>query len=252
MRAIVRTPSESIVRCALTFLQRQPIDFALALEQHEAYVDALSRRDVQVRILEAAPELPDAVFVEDTAIVLDECAVMTRPGIESRRGEVPSVADALGEFRPLTEITAPGTLEGGDVLRVGRTLFVGQTQRTNAEGIRQLTAAVEPHAYEVVPVQLTGCLHLKSAATYAGNETVVLNPDWIAVDLFDRWQCVPVAPEEPHAANVLVLGDIVHVAASASATRRKLDALGFHTERLDTSEFEKAEAALTCLSLIFT
>ena len=223
-----------------------------AREQHRAYVGALDRIGVRIAVLPAQDELPDAVFVEDTAIVVDECAVITRPGLESRRDEVASVAAALRDVRPLTEIRAPGTIEGGDVLQIGRSLFVGETQRTNAEGIRQFAAALEPHGYDVVRVRLTGCLHLKSAVTYAGNETVVLNPDWIDVDLFGRWQCVPVAPEEPHAANVLAVGDVVHVAASAPATRRKLDALGFQTARLDTSEFEKAEAALTCLSLLFT
>jgi dimethylargininase len=252
MRAIVREPSEALSRCALTFLERLPIDIARARQQHGAYVAALERLGVSVTVLPAQVDLPDAVFVEDTAIVVDECAVMTRPGLDSRRGEVASVAEVLRDVRPLAEIQSPGTLEGGDVLRIGRTLFAGETQRTNAEGIRQLAAALEPHGYAVIPVRLTGCLHLKSAVTYAGNETVVLNTNWVDVDLFGRCQCVPVASEEPNAANVLVVGNVVHLAASAPATRRKLHALGFETASLDTSEFEKAEAALTCLSLLFT
>ena len=249
MRAIVRRPSEALSRCALTFLDRQPIDVARAGRQHDAYVAALRDCGVEVTVLPAQAELPDAVFVEDTAVVVDECAVVTRPGIESRRGETASIAEALRERRPLVEIREPGTLEGGDVLRIGRTLFAGETQRTNAEGIRQLAAALQPHGYDVILVRLTGCLHLKSAVTYAGMETVVLNPQWIDVDLFSQWQCVPVAPEEPFGANVLLVGNTVHLAASAPLTRRKLDALGFDTRVLDTSEFEKAEAALTCLSL---
>jgi dimethylargininase len=252
VRGIVRLPSPALSACALTFLERQPIDFARALDQHRSYVQALKEAGVTITVLPGERDLPDAVFVEDTAVVVDECAVVTRPGIESRRGETASIADALRDARPLVEIRAPGTLEGGDVLRVGRTLFVGETQRTNVEGIRQLDAALKPHEYEVIPVRLTGCLHLKSAATYAGRETVVVNPEWVDVNLFARWQCVPTAPEEPHAANVLTIGDTVHVAASAPRTRRKLDALGFQTVALDTSEFEKAEAALTCLSLLFT
>ena len=251
MRAIVRSPSDALARCELTYLARQPIDMALARDQHRAYVDTLRRHGVDVEVLPPEPDLPDAVFVEDTAIVLDECAIITRPGVDSRWGETAGVAAALTSVRSLTTIAAPGTIEGGDVLRIGRTLFVGQTLRTNGEGTRQLAAAVAPHGYDVVAVQLTGCLHLKSAVTYAGSETVVLNPEWIDVDLFARWQAVPVASDEPYGANVLLVEDIVHVAASAPATRRKLDALGFHTEALDTSEFEKAEAALTCLSLLF-
>jgi dimethylargininase len=251
MRGIVRLPSPALSACALTFLERRPIDFARALEQHRAYVRALEAAGVAVTALPEQPALPDAVFVEDTAIVLDECAVMTRPGIDSRRPETASIATALNEVRPLVHIAAPGTLEGGDVLRVGRTIFVGRTPRTNEDGIRQLVSLVEPHGYEVVPVTPTGCLHLKSAVTYAGMETVVLNSDWIDVELFSRWQCVPVAAEEPFGANVLIVGNIVHTAASAPRTRKKLDALGFDTRALDTSEFEKAEAALTCLSLLF-
>jgi dimethylargininase len=251
VRAIVRQPSEALSRCELTFRQRQPIDFGRAVEQHRAYVAALEAHGAAVAILPPADDLPDAVFVEDAAIVLDECAVITRPGVESRRGETEAVARALGADRPLFTIAAPGTLEGGDVLRVGRTLFAGRTLRTNPDGIRQLADVASPHGYAVVAVPLTGCLHLKSAATYAGSETLVVNPDWVDVDLFARWQCVPVAADEPYGANVLLVGDVVHVAGSAPRTRRKLEALGFQTVALDTSEFEKAEAALTCLSLLF-
>lgn len=251
MRAIVRTPSRALSRCALTFLERQPIDFARAAVQHGAYVAALRSAGVEVRVLPADEDLPDAVFVEDTAIVVDECALITRPGIESRRGEVESIAAALAGVRPIVRVRAPGTIEGGDVLRAGRTLFVGQTARTNADGTRQLAEAFRPHGYEVVPVTPAGCLHLKSAVTFIGRDTVVVNPDWIDVAVFSRWQCVPVAPSEPTGANALLAGDVVHVAVSAPDTRRKLDALGFTTAGLDTSEFEKAEAALTCLSLLF-
>ena len=251
MRAIVRLPSPALSRCALTFLDRQAIDFERALAQHAGYVSALRNAGADVRILPPEPELPDAVFVEDTAVVVDECAVITRPGIDSRRPETETILAALEAIRPIVRITEPGTLEGGDILRVGRTIFAGQTPRTNAEGTRQLAAALGPHGYVVVPIEPTGCLHLKSAVTYIGDETVLVNPDWIDADRFSRWQCVPVAPEEPFGANALLAGGIVHVAASAPRTRRKLDALGFRTEAIDTSEFEKAEAALTCLSLLF-
>jgi dimethylargininase len=214
-------------------------------------VKALRSAGVDVRVLPPLPDLPDAVFVEDTAVVVDECAVITRPGIESRRPETESIAQELEAVRPVIRVTAPGTIEGGDVLRVGRTFFVGQTPRTNAEGARQLEAALGPHGYDIVCLTPAGCLHLKSAVTYVGNETVLVNPEWIDVGFFSRWQCIPVAPVEPYGANALLAGEIVHVSASAPATRRKLDALGFTTESIDTSEFEKAEAALTCLSLIF-
>jgi dimethylargininase len=252
MRAIVRQPSAAISECALTFLERTPIDFELAVSQHGAYVRALEEAGLAVQILPPAAELPDAVFVEDTAIIVDECAVLTRPGIDSRRPEVNAIAPAIDAVRPTFRIEAPGTIEGGDVLRVGRTFFVGQTPRTNAEGLRQFAAILGPHGYDVVPVTPRGCLHLKSAVTYIGDETVLVNPEWVEVDLFSRWQCVPVPPEEPFGANALLAGEIVHVSASAPLTRRKLDALGFSARSIDTGEFEKAEAALTCLSLIFS
>ena len=247
----MRQPSEALSRCELTFLDRQVIDFPRAAGQHRAYVAALEACGVTVTVLPAATDLADAVFVEDTALVLDECAIITRPGVESRRGETDSIAAALRPHRPLVTIDPPGTLEGGDILRIGRTLFVGETLRTNHDGLVQLAHITAPHGYDVVTVQLDGCLHLKSAITYAGSETVVVNPDWIDVDLFARWQCVPVPADEPYGANVMVVGDVVHVAASAPRLRRKLEALGFQTRALDTSEFEKAEAALTCLSLLF-
>ena len=251
MRAIVRPPSPAISRCALTFLERQPIDFGRALAQHAGYVGALRAAGVEVQILPPLPDLPDSVFVEDTAVVVDECAVMARPGIDSRRAEAEAIAADVEAIRPITRITEPGTLEGGDILRIGRTIFAGQTPRTNSEGIRQLTAALAPHGYEVVPVQPSGCLHLKSAVTHVGDGTVLINPEWIDIALFSRWQSVPVAPEEPFGANALLAGGIVHLAASAPRTRSKLDALGFRTSSIDTGEFEKAEAALTCLSLLF-
>jgi len=252
MRAIMRSPSPALSCCALTYRQREPIDFDRAVGQHERYAAVLRSHGVDVRILPAEAALPDAVFVEDTAVVVDECAVITRPGIESRLVEVESIATALAIVRPIIRITAPGTLEGGDVLRVSRTFFVGQTARTNSEGTRQFAEIVQPRGYDVVAVTPSGCLHLKSAVTYVGDETVLVNPDWIDVRLLNRWQCIPVAPEEPYGANAVLVGDVVHVAASAPLTRRKLDALGFTTAAIDTTEFEKAEAALTCLSLIFT
>jgi dimethylargininase len=251
MRAIVRRPSPAISGCALTYLDRHKIDFVRALAQHDAYIGALRSAGAEVRILPAEPDLPDSVFVEDTAVVVDECAVITRPGIESRRPEPDAIVSAVEALRPIIRITGPGTLEGGDILRIGRTIFAGQTARTDPEGTRQLAAALGPHGYDVVPIRPTGCLHLKSAVTYVGDETVLVNPEWIDVDRFSRWQCVPVAPEEPFGANALLVGGIVHLAQSAPRPRRKLDALGFHTVAIDTSEFEKAEAALTCLSLLF-
>jgi dimethylargininase len=250
-RALVRRPGPRLDDGLITHIRRTPIDQAKAHRQWLAYAAAFQAEGWELYEVDPADDCPDAVFVEDTAVIVDECAVLARPGIDSRGPEVDAIAPAVDAVRPTFRIGAPGTLEGGDVLRVGRTFFVGQTPRTNAEGTRQLAAFMEPHGYDVVPATPRGCLHLKSAVTYIGDGTVLVNPEWIDVDLFSRWQCVPVPAEEPFGANALLAGEIVHVSASAPLTRRKLDALGFATRALDTSEFEKAEAALTCLSLIF-
>src|SRR5262250_3265347 len=165
LTAITRAVSPAIVHCELSFIDRQPIDLATAQRQHHAYERLLGKLGVRVISLPAEPDLPDSMFVEDPAIVLDELAVILPLGTESRRREAPSLAKALSKYRKLEYVQLPGTLEGGDVLCIGRKLFVGLTRRSNAEGIRQLAAILKPHGYEVVPVPVTGCLHLKSAVT---------------------------------------------------------------------------------------
>ena len=251
LTAITRSPGTQLAQCELTHLVRQPIDADRAIAQHRAYQAALRDEGLRVVELPADSALPDGVFVEDTAVVLDEVAVLTSPTPPSRRGERAVIEAELTAFRSLQRLPADAFLEGGDVLRVGRTLFVGQSSRTGEAGLRALEENVRPFGYSVVPVRVTGCLHLKSAVTYIGLETVLVNPAWVDVDAFSRWQCVPVAKEEPYGANALLVAGLVHLAESAPITRRKLDALGFSTAAIDTSEFEKAEAALTCLSLVF-
>jgi dimethylargininase len=238
-------------RCELAYLDRRPIDLARAAAQHRAYEELLKKLGARVISLPAAAELPDSMFVEDPAIVLDELAVMLPMGAESRRAEAASLAEALAPFRKLAYLTLPGTLEGGDVLRIGRKLFVGLSQRSNAEGIRQLAAVLAPYQYEVVAVRVGGCLHLKSAATWLGRNTLLANRDWFDAAPFERFEFINVAPEEPGAANALAIGDDIIFPASFPRTRLRIESHGFHTTVLDISELQKTEAGLTCASLLF-
>jgi dimethylargininase len=249
--AITRAVSPAIVNCELTFVDRQPIDLAKARAQHYAYEQLLEKLGARVYSLHAEPDLPDSMFVEDPAIVLDEIAVILRLGTASRRPETESLAKALSPFRKLAYITAPGTIEGGDVLRIDRTLFVGLTTRTNAEGIRHLAAIVAPHNYKVIPVPVTGCLHLKSAVTYLGRKMLLANRFWFDASPFAAYSWVDVDPGEPHAANALALGDTVIFPASFPRTLAKIESAGFHVVPLDISELQKAESGLTCSSLLF-
>src|SRR6202040_2048400 len=214
LTAITRAVSPGIVNCELTFVARQPIELAKAEEQHRAYEKLLEKLGARVISLPAEPALPDSMFVEDPAIVLDELAVIMPLGTESRRPEAASLAQALSKFRKLEDVKLPGTLEGGDVLRIGRKLFVGLTKRSNAEGIRQLAAILAPHKYEVITVPVTGCLHLKSAVTYIGRNTLLAHRAWFDNTPLAGYDWSDVDPAEPHAANALALGSTVIFPAS--------------------------------------
>ncbi len=251
LMALTREVSPAITRCELSFIARQPMDLEKAREQHYAYQELLERLGARVVSLPAEPGLPDSMFVEDPAIVLDEVAVILPLGTETRRREAASLANALEKYRRLERIQLPGTLEGGDVLRVARKLFVGLTRRTNAEGLRQLSAILAPYGYEVVPVPVTGCLHLKSAVTHLGRNTLLANRAWFDPGPLTGYEWIDVAPEEPHAANALLIGETVIFPASFPKTRARLESRGFQVIPLDISELQKAESGLTCSSLLF-
>src|SRR5216684_1467576 len=251
LTAITRAVSPAIVHCELSFIDRKPIDLATAQEQHHAYENLLHKLGARVISLPAEPDLPDSMFVEDPAIVLDELAVILPLGTETRRREAPSLAQALGKFRKLEYVSLPGTLEGGDVLRIGRKTFVGLTRRSNAEGIRQLAAILAPHNYEVIAVPVTGCLHLKSAVTDLGCNTLLANRAWFDTTPLAGHEWIDVDPAEPHAANALALGGTIILPASFPRTHARIEARGFHVTPLDISELQKAESGLTCSSLLF-
>jgi dimethylargininase len=251
LTAITRAVSPGIARCELTYLQRQPIDYGRAVEQHRRYEDCLADLGAHVISLPAEPDLPDSMFVEDPAIVLDEIAVITRMKVESRRGEAASLARALEPYRPLAWLREPGTLEGGDVLRMGRRLFAGVSPRTNATGIAQLADVLRPFGYSVDAVPLRGCMHLKSGCSALGDRAILVNRRWIDAAAFDGFELVDVAENEPHAANVLRVGETVIMAACFPATCRLVASRGYRVRWLDISELQKAESGLTCSCLLF-
>jgi dimethylargininase len=248
--AITRPVPAALADCELTHLERVPIDVARAAAQHRAYENALAALGCTIRHLPAADELADSVFVEDVAIVLDEVAVITRPGAVSRRAERESVAPVLSEYRELVAIMAPGTLDGGDVVRLGRTLYVGLSTRTNDDGARQLARLVRRFGYDVRSVQTSACLHLKSAVTALAVDRVVCNPAWIDSRAFEGVELVTVAADEPHAANVLRIGDALLCAAAHERTVADLRERGYAVTTVDVSELAKAEAGVTCCSLL--
>ena len=248
--ALTREVTPAITRCELTYLAREPLDHRRAVLQHDEYERLLQALGCQVERVPAHPDLADAVFIEDTAVVLDELAVITRPGAESRRGETDPVAAALGRYRPVVRIEPPGTLDGGDVLRVGKRVYVGQSTRSNAPGTAQLRAALAPHGYLVDAVPMAGCLHLKSAVTAVSDEVLLLNPAWVDPARFTGLECIMVDPGEPQAANALRVGEAVLHGAGYSRTRGRLERQGFRVCPVDLSELAKAEGAVTCCSVI--
>ena len=247
--ALTRSVPHSLASCELTHLQRVAIDIAVARAQHAAYERTLAALGCELIPVAPAEDLPDSVFVEDTAIVLDEIAVITRPGAASRRAETTAVAATLGAFRQLQWLSGPATLDGGDVLRLGRTLYVGLGTRTNAAGARQLADFISVHGYEVRTVAVDDCLHLKSAVTEVAPGVVVINPRWIDGRIFENHVIIEVDPSEPAAANVLRIDDAVVCGADYPRTNARLAAVAT-VRTVDVSELAKAEGAVTCCSLI--
>ena len=249
--AVTREVSRTLSRCELSYLPRTPIDLKLARGQNHAYREALESLGCYVIALPELPEQPDAVFVEDTALVLDELAVITRPGAVSRLAETETMTHVLSMHRTLAAIEAPGTLDGGDVLHVGHTLYVGRSARSNQEGIRQLAAIMAPHGYEVEPVDLQSCLHLKTAVTQVAPGLLLVNPAWVDPRSFTDVDILEVDPAEPHAANAVWLPGGVIFPCSFPRTRERLSGRQIPVVTVDMSETEKAEGGVTCCSVIF-
>lgn len=248
--AITREVPASLRDCLLTHIERRQIDVGLARQQHAGYQDALRAMGAEVLTLPALDDLPDSVFVEDAAVVTAELAIIGRAGAPERRAENAVIADVLAPLRPLVFIEEPGTIDGGDVLQLGRHVLVGASARTNHAAIVQLAVLLEPHGYNVIPVPVQHCLHLKSAVTALSEDTVLYNPEWVDEELLPAQRRIRVAPAEPFAANVLVIEGQVLASDAFPETRDNVERAGFRTHTIDVSELQKAEGALTCCSIL--
>ena len=249
--AITREVSPALARCELTHVPRVPIDTDRASSQHADYERALAELGCSVVRLRSGPDMPDSLFVEDAAVVLDEIAIITRPGAPSRRTETSLVADALRSYRSIGRIEPPGTMDGGDVLVVGRSIFVGLSTRTNEGGIGQMEKLVAPFGYVVRRVVVRGCLHLKSAVTALGETALLINREWAPPHAFDEFDAIDVDPAEPAGANIVRVESRLLYSAGFPRTLKRVEDRGFSVTTVDVSEIAKAEGAVTCCSLIF-
>jgi dimethylargininase len=247
---LTREVSAALVQCELTHQCRVPIDLELARRQHAAYEQALRDAGYLVERLPATAEMADSVFIEDVAVVVDELAIVTRPGAESRRAEIPVVADALARYRTVRAIEPPGTIDGGDVLTVGRRMFIGRSTRTNGAGIEQMRRLLAPHGYVVCEVEVRGCLHLKSAVTALADGLLLINPAWLDRRAFTDFEFVDVDPGEAMAANALRLHDRIIYQTAFPRTADRLASRGLRLALVDASECAKAEGAVTCCSVL--
>ena len=251
--AITRAVSATLAECELTHRPRDPINVSTAIAEHACYEEAL--RSLGATVVRAPPEpaLADAVFVEDTALALDELGVITRPGARTRRREVASMAKVLSVYKPLLRIQPPGTLDGGDVLRVRRKLYVGLSSRTNPEGVSQLETLLSKWDYEVIRVEVEGCLHLKSAVTQVAEDLLLINPCFVRPACFAPMEMIPVAPAEADGANALWIGGAgaVIYAAHYPETAERLERTGVRVVPVPSTELAKAEGGVTCCSVLF-
>lgn len=251
LRALTHRVSPHIADCELTFLSRSPIDLQLAVRQHDDYCALLNKLGVTVDKLSENESYPDSCFVEDTSVVVDELAIICSPGVESRRGETRLIQRELSKYRETVQIALPATIEGGDVLRIGKRILVGESSRTNSQGIEEFRRILEPYGYSITPVGTKGSLHLKSACTGIDDETLIVNPEWIELAALRGFKLVYTPEEEPWSANVLRIRDTVCIQAGFPRTAEMIERQVERVEIIDMSELRKAEGALTCSSIIF-
>ena len=248
--AITRGISPRFAECEITHIERTPIDLDIARTQHQAYVNALRELGCIVIELPAEPDLPDSVFVEDTAFILPEVAVITRPGADSRKPETESVIRALTSLVKLVRVREPATLDGGDVLVLGKKIYIGLSTRSNQAAVNQLNEMLREYGYSVTGVALHDCLHLKSAVTRVDDRTLLINKKWVDASQFENFDWIEADPSEPYAANCLPLGDSIIFPTAFPKTCAKLEQKGYKILPVDVSELAKAEGAVTCCSLI--
>ncbi|HSL43879.1 MAG TPA: arginine deiminase family protein [Anaerolineales bacterium] len=248
--AITRHISPRFTECEITHIERIPIDLNLAHAQHAEYVKALREVGCNVIELPAEADLPDSVFVEDTAFILPEVAVITRPGADSRKPETESIVSALTPLKPLIHVREPATVDGGDVLVLGKNIYIGRSTRSNQEAIDQLNDMLCDYGYTVRGVELHDCLHLKSAVTRVDDKTLLINRNWVDTHHFENFDLIEVDPAEHHAANCLPIAGQIIFPTAFPYTRERLEQSGYKVLPVDVSELAKAEGAVTCCSLI--
>jgi len=248
--AITRDVSPRFNECEITHIDRTPIDVTIAQSQHHGYVQALKELGCAVLELPSEAELPDSVFVEDTAVVLPEVALITRPGADSRKPETESITHALRPYRELVFIESPATVDGGDVLVVGKNIYVGMSTRSNQAAVEQMNNLLSDYGYMAQSVELHDCLHLKSAVTRVDDETLLINRKWVDVENFEGFDLIDVDESEPFAANCLPVGNSIIFPVAFPKTTAKLEARGYKIKPVVVDELAKAEGAVTCCSLI--
>ena len=251
IRGITHAVSPNIGRCELTFMERVPIDYDLAVRQHEEYCGMLARRGVAVTTLYDNLSCADCCFVEDTALIVDELAIIASMGVVSRRSETTAIASELAKYRDLVCVSYPSTLEGGDVLQAGKNIFVGLSTRTNLRGIEEVVRILKSLDYRIFPVPVRGSLHLTTACSLIDDETVLINPRWADTQAFGDFRILHTPEDEPWGANTFRIGETVCMEASFPKTVELVHELHDDLEVLNISEFLKAEGGLSCLSLLF-
>lgn len=248
--AVTREVSRAIVNCELTHLERTPIDVERARRQHARYESALKSLGLAVLSLPENPSLADSVFVEDTALITDEFAVILRPGAESRQPETREIEPVLASYRKLFHIEAPARVDGGDLLRLGKQVYMGRTSRSDTNAAEQLQEILHPFGYTLQVVPVTGCLHLKTAVTQVKDDTLLINPAWVDPGRFGSVKFIEVDASEPYAANALRIDDSVIYPTSFPKTQQRLESAGIHLVLVEADELARAEGAVTCCSLI--
>lgn len=248
--AITRKISPRFNECEITHIDRSPIDVAIAQAQHHEYVQALASLGCTVVELPAETDLPDSVFVEDTAFILPEVAVITRPGADSRKPETESIVRALSPHIPLVHVIEPATVDGGDVLVLGKNIYIGISTRSNAAAVSQIQELLNEYGYTVTAVEMHDCLHLKTALTKIDEKTLLINPKWVDNSHFKDFEWIEIDPSEPFAANCLPIPGAIIYPTTFPKTQKKLEQKGYKVITVNVAELAKAEGAVTCCSLI--
>ena len=250
-QAIARKPAKNFAQGLTTTVSAKPPQYELLLKQHETYLETLKSCGFNVTILDPLPDYPDAYFVEDTAVVTADVAVITHPGAETRRGEEESMVPILAGFRKIERILAPGTVDGGDVLQVDNHFFIGLSQRTNKEGAGKFGRILESCGNTWATVEVGAGLHFKSSVNYVGKNTLLVTPDFAEREQLSGYDKIVVAKAEAYAANTLLVNEHLLTPAGFPLTRQKLEILGFEIIELETSEVRKMDGGLTCMSIRF-